>query len=142
MREFDTLQIEIDNACFKLLALHQPVAVDLRTVVSSLKVNADLERVGDLAVNIAEAGQRYLAHPPVKPLIDLPIWEPLRSRCCAKPLDAFTASDAGLAKNVLRQDDWLDGLRDQVLRELVTYMLGNQRIIEPAVDLILILATS
>src|SRR5918993_1460337 len=65
-------QIEIDKACFTLLALYQPVAVDLRTVVSSLKVNDDLERVGDLAVNIAEAGQRHLAHPPVKPLIDLP----------------------------------------------------------------------
>src|SRR5262245_51347472 len=64
------LQIDIDNACFTAMALHQPVAVDLRTIVSSVKINADLERVGDLAVNIGEATQRYLRHPPVKPLID------------------------------------------------------------------------
>ena len=134
----DSLQIEIDDSCFKLLALHQPVAVDLRTVVSSLKVNADLERVGDLAVNIAEAGQRYLAHPPVKPLIDLPRMGGLALKMLREAVDAFTASDVNLAKSVLRQDDWLDGLRDQILRELVTYMLGNQQLIEPAVDLILI----
>jgi phosphate transport system protein len=65
-------QIEIDDHCFRLLALFQPVAVDLRVVVSALRINTDLERVGDLAVNLAEAAQRYLTHPPVKPLVDLP----------------------------------------------------------------------
>ena len=66
------LHIEIDSRCFKLLALHQPMAVDLRAIVSAVKINTDLERVGDLAINIAEAALRYLAHPPVKELIDIP----------------------------------------------------------------------
>ena len=66
------LHIEIDNRCFKLLALHQPMAADLRAIVAAVKINTDLERVGDLAVNIAEAARRYLQHPPVKELIDIP----------------------------------------------------------------------
>jgi phosphate transport system protein len=136
--DIDNLQIEIDNLCFTLLALHQPVAVDLRTVVSVLKINADLERVGDLAVNIAEAGQRYLRHGPVKPLIDLPRMGDLALKMLRQALDAFVAMDVGLAKSVLRQDDWLDALKDQILRELLTYMLGNPRVIEHGVDLILI----
>ena len=68
----NTLHVEIDDRCFKLLALHQPMAVDLRAIISAVKINNDLERVGDLAVNIAEAAQRYMTHPPVKPLIDIP----------------------------------------------------------------------
>jgi phosphate transport system protein len=136
--DIDDLQIEIDNACFTLLALHQPVAVDLRKIVSVLKINADLERVGDLAVNIAEAGQRYLQHPPVKPLIDVPRMGDLALKMLRQALDAFVTMDAGLAKSVLRQDDWLDALKDQILRELLTFMLGDPRVIEPGVDLILI----
>src|ERR1700754_2120597 len=66
------LHMEVDDRCFKLLALHQPMAADLRVIVAALKINTDLERVGDLAVNIGEAGKRYLQHPPVKPLIDIP----------------------------------------------------------------------
>ena len=66
------LHIEIDNRCFTLLALHQPMAADLRAIVAAVKINTDLERVGDLAVNIAEAARRYIAHPPVKKLIDIP----------------------------------------------------------------------
>jgi phosphate transport system protein len=136
--EIDELQIEIDNSCFTLIALYQPVAVDLRTIVSVFKINADLERVGDIAVNIGEAGQRYLQHPPVKPLVDVPRMGVLALKMLRESLDAFVTMDASLAKNVLRQDDWLDALKDQILRELLTYMLGNQRVVEPGVDLILI----
>jgi phosphate transport system protein len=136
--DIDDLQIEIDNSCFTLLALHQPVAVDLRTIVSVLKINADLERVGDLAVNIAEAGQRYLQHAPVKPLIDVPRMGDLALKMLRQALDAFVSMDVSLAKSVLRQDDWLDALKDQILRELITYMLCNPRVVEPSVDLILI----
>ena len=136
--EIDELQIEIDNSCFTLFALYQPVAVDLRTIVSVLKINADLERVGDIAVNIGEAGQRYLQHPPVKPLVDVPRMGVLALKMLRESLDAFVTMDASLAKSVLRQDDWLDALKDQILRELLTYMLGNQRVVEPGVDLILI----
>jgi phosphate transport system protein len=133
----DDLQIEIDNRCFTLLALHQPVAVDLRTVVSILKINADLERVGDFAVNISEAAQRYFLHAPVKPLIDLPRMGDLALKMLHEALEAFVSSDVRLAQGVLRQDDWLDGLKNQIFRELLTYMLGEPRTIEPALELIL-----
>ena len=134
----DDLQIDIDDRCFTLIALYQPVAVDLRTVVSALKINADLERVGDLAVNIAEAAERYIRHPPVKPLIDLPRMGELALKMLREALDAYVSRDVRLAQEVLRQDDWLDALKDQIFRELLTYMLGDRQTIEPAVDLILI----
>ncbi len=134
----DKLQMEIDDRCFTLLALYQPVAIDLRTIVSALKINADLERVGDFAVNIGQAAQRYLLHPPVKPLIDLPRMGELALKMLHEALDAFVARDVSLAQNVLSQDDWLDALKDQIFRELLTFMLGDSRTIEPAVDLILI----
>ncbi len=134
----DDLQIEIDDRCFKLLALQQPVATDLRTIVSAFKINADLERVGDFAVNIGEAAQRYLLHPAVKPLIDLPRMAELALKMLREALDAFVTRDARLAQAVLAQDDWLDALKNQILRELLTYMLGDPLTIEPSVDLILI----
>ncbi len=133
----DDLQIEIDRRCFTLIALYQPVAIDLRTVVSALKINADLERVGDFAVNIAEVAQRYLLHPPVKPLIDLPRMGELALRMLREALDAFVTRDVNLARSVLRQDDWLDAFKEQIFREVLTYMLGDSRTIEPGIDLIL-----
>jgi phosphate transport system protein len=133
----DDLQMEIDRRCFTLIALYQPVAVDLRTVVSALKINADLERVGDFAVNIAEVAQRYLSHPPVKPLIDLPRMGELALRMLREALDAFVTRDVNLAQSVLRQDDWLDAFKEQIFREVLTYMLGDSRTIEPGIDLIL-----
>jgi phosphate transport system protein len=134
----DELQMEIDDRCFKLIALYQPVAVDLRTIVSSLKINGDLERVGDLAVNVGEAAQQYLLHPPVKPLLDLPRMGELAMKMLRESLDAFVRRDVGLAQEVLSQDDWLDAFKGQVFRELLTYMLSNPSTVEPAVDLILI----
>ncbi len=133
----DDLQMEIDKRCFTLVALYQPVAIDLRTVVSALKINADLERVGDFAVNIAEVAQRYLLHPPVKPLIDLPRMGELALRMLREALDAFVTRDVNLAQSVLRQDDWLDAFKEQIFREVLTYMLGDSRTIEPGIDLIL-----
>ncbi|HJZ74116.1 MAG TPA: phosphate signaling complex protein PhoU [Vicinamibacterales bacterium] len=132
------LHIAIDDRCLKLIALQHPVAVDLRIVVSALKINSDLERVGDLAVNCGEAGQRYLLHPPVKPLIDIPRMGELAGKMLREAIDAFVKQDAAPAREVLRQDDWLDALKDQILRELLTYMLGDRATIEPAVELILI----
>ena len=133
----DDLQMEIDNRCFTLIARHQPVAVDLRTLVSAPRISADLERVGDLAVNISEVAQRYLQHPPVKPLIDLPRMGDLALTMLREALDAFLSGDVNLAKTVLSKDDWLDALKDQVFREVLTHMLGDSQTIEPGVDLIL-----
>jgi phosphate transport system protein len=134
----NVMQLEIDDRCFKLFALYQPMAVDLRTIVSAIKINSDLERVGDLAVNIAEAADRYVAHPPVKALIDLPRMGSLAQLMLRQALDAFVSQDIGAAHEVLAQDDVLDGLKNQIFRELLTYMLGDPRKIEPGIDLILI----
>jgi phosphate transport system protein len=132
------LHLEIDDRCFKLLALHQPMAVDLRTIVSIVKINADLERVGDLAVNISEAAGRYVTHPPVKPLIDLPRMGDLAQRMLHDALDAFVSHDVAAAQAVLTEDDVLDALKDQIFRELLTYMLSDPRKIEAAIELVLI----
>ncbi len=99
------LHIEIDDRCFKLLALHQPMAVDLRAIVSAVKINTDLERVGDLAVNIAEAVRRYLLHPPVKELIDIPNMAEIAQDMLRDALDAYVRRDMALAQLVLNQDD-------------------------------------
>ena len=132
------LHIEIDNRCFKMLALHQPMAVDLRAIVSAVKINTDLERVGDLAVNIAEADRRYMRHAPVKELIDIPRMAEIAQRMLRNALDAYVRRDTELAHSVLNEDDTLDALKTQVFRELLTYMLQDPSTIEPALDLILI----
>lgn len=136
--DLNRYHVEIDDRCFKLLALHQPMAGDLRTIVAAVKINSDLERVGDLAVNIAEAAQRYVTHPPVKPLVDIPRMADLAQSMLHDALDAFVSRDLALAQTVLDRDDGLDELKNQVFRELLTYMLGEPRTIEPALDLILV----
>jgi len=132
------LHIEIDSRAFKMLALYQPMAADLRAIVAAVKINTDLERVGDLAVNIAEAAKRYVQHRPVKPLIDIPRMAEIAQRMLRDALDAFVRRDDGLARAVLNEDDKLDALKTQVFRELLTYMLQDPATIEPALDLILI----
>lgn len=132
------LHIEIDSRCFKLIALHQPMAVDLRSIVSAVKINTDLERVGDLAINIAEAVRRYLRHPPVKELIDIPRMADIAQAMLRDALDAYVRRDVDLAHRVLNEDDKLDALKTQVFRELLTYMLQDTSTIEPSLDLILI----
>ena len=134
----NVMQLEIDHRCFKLLALYQPMAIDLRSIVAAVKINGDLERVGDLAVNIGEAGKRYLRHAPVKPLIDIPRMGDLAQTMLRDALDAFVRGDVALAEAVLVQDDTLDALKSQIFRELLTYMLQDPTTIEPALDLILI----
>ncbi|MBK9240902.1 MAG: phosphate signaling complex protein PhoU [Acidobacteria bacterium] len=132
------LHIEIDDRCFKLLALHQPMAGDLRSIVAAVKINTDLERVGDLAVNIAEAVRRYLQHPPVKELIDIPKMAELAQVMLRDSLDAYVRHDLGLARKVLGQDDELDALKTHVFRDLLACMLRDAATIEPSLDLILI----
>src|SRR5712691_2948833 len=132
------LHIEIDSRCFTLLALYQPMAADLRAIVAAVKINTDLERVGDLAVNIAEAARRYLTHPPVKRLIDIPRMATIAQAMLRDALDAFVRRDTALAQRVLDEDDKLDALKTQIFRELLTYMLQDPTTIEPALDLILI----
>jgi phosphate transport system protein len=132
------LHIEVDKRCFRLLALHQPMATDLRAIVAAVKINTDLERVGDLAVNIAEAGTRYISHPPVKKLIDIPQMGDIAQSMLRDALDAFVKRDTRLAHQVLNEDDRLDALKTQVFRDLLTYMLKDQSTVEPSLDLILV----
>ena len=132
------LHIEVDNRCFRLLALHQPMATDLRAIVAAVKINTDLERVGDLAVNIAEAGTRYISHPPVKKLIDIPQMGDIAQSMLRDALDAFVKRDTRLAHQVLNEDDRLDSLKTQVFRDLLTFMLKDQGTVEPSLDLILV----
>jgi phosphate transport system protein len=132
------LHIEVDNRCFTLLALYQPMATDLRSIVAAVKINTDLERVGDLAVNIAEAARRYASHPPVKKLVDIPQMGDIAQAMLRDALDSFVRRDTKLAHQVLNEDDRLDSLKTQVFRELLTYMLNDPTTVEPALDLILI----
>ncbi|HWW84799.1 MAG TPA: phosphate signaling complex protein PhoU [Vicinamibacterales bacterium] len=132
------LHMEIDGRCFTLLALYQPMAVDLRAIVSAVKINTDLERVGDLAINIAEAARLYATHLAVKKLIDIPRMATIAQGMLRDALDAFVKRDIELAKQVLNADDTLDGLKNQIFRELLTYMLQDPTTIEPALELILI----
>jgi phosphate transport system protein len=132
------LHIEVDERCFRLLALYQPMATDLRAIVAAVKINTDLERVGDLAVNIAEAAIRYVGHAPVKKLIDIPKMGDIAQSMLRDALDAYVKRDTALARHVLNEDDQLDGLKTQVFRELLTYMLQDPTTVEPALDLILV----
>ena len=137
-RALNALHIEIDRRGFTLLALQQPMAVDLRAIVAAVKINTDLERVGDLAINIAEAARPYIQHPPVKKLIDIPRMATIAQSMLRDALDAFVRRDVVLAQRVLDQDDILDDLKTQVFRELITYMLQDPSTIEPSLDLILV----
>ena len=132
------LHIEIDDLCLKLLALHSPMATDLRAIMAAIKINSDLERVGDMAVNISEAARRYATHPPVKKLIDIPRMATTAQRMLRDALDSYVRGDVELAQRVLDEDDVLDSLKTQVFRELLTYMLQDPSTIEPSLDLILI----
>ena len=134
----NALHIEVDNRCFMLLALYQPMAVDLRAIVAAVKINTDLERVGDLAINIAEAARQYVGHVPVKKLIDIPRMAAIAQSMLRDALDAFVRRDTELAQHVLNEDDALDSLKTQIFRELLTYMLQDPTTIEPALDLILV----
>ena len=137
-QEINRFHIEIDDRCFKLLALHQPMAVDLRAIMSAVKINTDLERVGDLAVNIAEAAIRYLSHPPVKELVDIPRMSGIAQDMLRNALDAYVSSNVGDAKKVLECDDELDRLKTQVFRDLLEHMRLDPSTVEPSLDLILI----
>ena len=134
----NTLQIEIDDRCFKLLALRQPMATDLRLIMSATRITSDLERVGDLAVNVAEAAARYIQYPPVKPLIDLPRMSLLAQKMLRDALSSFVSGEVTLASDVLKRDDTLDDLKRQLFQELLTYMLNNPDLVAPALDLVLI----
>lgn len=136
--EMDLLCIEIDDRSFTQMALTQPMASDLRFLVASIKINSDLERIGDQAVSIALRARSLISQPQLKPLIDIPRMATVVQDMVRNSLDAFVQQDPELARRVIDRDDEVDALRDQVFRELLTYMMGDATTIPRALDLILI----
>ena len=137
-QQLNRLQVEIDEDVVKLLATRQPVAVDLRFILAATRINSELERIGDLVINITENVHILAQDAPLKPLIDIPRMAETARKMVRESLDAFVNSDAALAQSVIMTDDEVDALKDQVLRELLTYMMADPRTIERALALILI----
>jgi len=137
-RAIDRLEIDVDERCVSLLALRQPMAVDLRFITAALKIGNDLERVGDHAVNIAQSAQRLADEPPLKPLVDIPRMAELAASMLREALDAFVRRDGATARTLVRRDDEVDNLNRQVFRELLTYMIEDPHTITRAMELILV----
>jgi phosphate transport system protein len=132
------MQIEIDDGVQRLLALQAPMAVDLRFLLAVSRINGDLERIGDQAVNIGESAKRILRHAQVKPYVDLPGMVELAEGMLRDSLNAVERGDPELARSVLQRDDQMDHLRDQLFRELLTYMVENSAVVFVAFELILV----
>ena len=132
------LQMKIDDRVVQLLALHQLMAADLRFVLAVSRINNDLERIGDQAVNIAQSAERILRHPRVKPYVDLPRMSEVAEEMVRDSLNAVVRRDVELAQKVLARDDQVDNYRDQIFRELLTYMMGDSSVVYPAFELILV----
>lgn len=130
------LEIEIEDSGIKLIALYQPEASFLRVVIAIIKINNDLERIGDHAVNIAERALFLIPRPLVKPLIDLPRMGKTTRKMLKESLDSFARKDANLAISVCKEDEEVDSLRDQIVRELITYMISDPSTIERSIQLI------
>jgi len=132
------LEIAIEEMCLKLLALRQPMAIDLRFITAAMKIVTDLERMGDQAVNIAERAISLNQEPQLKPYIDLPRMAEIVQSMVKDVLDAFVKQDSKLARSVCERDDLVDGLNDQVFRELLTYMISDSKTITRAVHLMIV----
>jgi phosphate transport system protein len=121
--------VEIDELCLKLLALHQPAARDLRLITTALKITTDLERIGDMAAHIAERALELDAEAPVEPkaesMIDLPLMANLARSMLHRALDAFVREDPELALDVCQSDDAIDKLHSQLFRALVAFMVND-----------------
>jgi len=134
----NTAQRELDEMAYELLAKEQPMAIDLRFILAVIKINNDLERMGDLAVNITERALTLMREPAVKPLIDIPRIADLAESMVHRALDAFAKHDAEMARDVLLSDDAVDRLRDAVYDELLSFMQEERSTINRAVSLMFI----
>ena len=136
-RQVNALHIDIDEVCLRLIALHQPAAGDLRLIAAAIKINSDLERVGDQAVNIAETGVYLLKAPKIK-LGDIPRMVEVAAGMLKDALDAFSRGDVELARDVIKRDDEEDRLKSQTFNELVTLMQRDASAIQRGMDIILV----
>ena len=132
------MQIEIDELATTLLAREQPVATDLRFITAAMKINTDLERMGDLAVNISERARSLMDQKLVRPPVDIPHLASLVESMVRKALDAFVKKDSELARVVLASDDAVDALRDAIFSELIRFMERDLTVVRQSVDLLLV----
>jgi phosphate transport system protein len=137
-REVDQMEIDIDEACHSVLSRKQPAAGDLRFLVAVMKINSDLERIGDSAVNIAHSVEPLLAQPPLETRADLPLLSQRVQDMVRDSLNAFVRKDARLASQVLASDDLVDTLYKQIFRELLTAMIEDPTTVTRALHLLLI----
>jgi phosphate transport system protein len=136
--QINELHLELDDRALQLLALQQPMAVDLRFITATMKINSDLERMGDQAVNIAQRALSIVAQPALKPLIDISRMADIAEKMVKDALDAFVSRDTELARQVVLRDDEVDSYRDLIFRELIAHMIKDPRHILQALDLILV----
>jgi phosphate transport system protein len=137
-RQVNAYDVEVDEQCVSLLALHQPAAGDLRFITTAMKIVTDLERIGDQAVNIAQRVLELNREPQLKPYIDLPRMADRAQRMVKESLDAFVAGDTALARQVCGEDAEVDALKEQIFRELLTFMMEDPRTIPRAIRVILV----
>ncbi len=134
-RQVNSMDVEVDENCIRLLALQQPTARDLRFVTTAMKISTELERMSDLSENIAERAIELNEEPQLKPYIDLPRMANWTMRMVKESLDAFVGSDAALARKVIADDDFVDDVTEQLFRELLSFMLENPKTITRAIRL-------
>ncbi len=136
--QVNNMEVEIDNLCIKILALYHPEAEDLRVVTMIMKINNDLERIGDHAVNIAKMSIPLSEQPPIKPLIDIPRMADKAIEMLKESLDSFMKLDSEMAVQVCVKDDEVDALEPQIVRELMTYVMSDAQLMDRALRLIFI----
>lgn len=137
-RTINTLESSIEEQAFQLIALHQPMAKDLRLIFAAIRIVGDIERVGDHAVNIAQSADRLASYPHIVPEPEIVEMARLSRKMLADALTAFVRGDAPLARDVCRRDDAVDALNDSVFRILLTHMMEDQRVIGPGMELLLV----
>ncbi len=136
--QINDMHLELDDRALQLLALQQPMAIDLRLITAGMKMNSDLERMGDQAVNIAQRALSILTQPQLKSVIDIPRMAEMAEKMLKDALDAFVRKDNELARDVVLRDDQIDQYRDLVFRDLIALMIKEPRSIQQALDLILV----
>ena len=136
--QIDMLEIEVEKQCLELLARRQPIAIDLRFITSVMKINSDLERIGDLAANIAHKSRILIKYPQLKPLIDIPKMAEIVRSMLKDSISALISNDSALARKICSRDTDVDGFYVQIFREVLTYMMESSNNIKTGIELILI----
>jgi phosphate transport system protein len=136
--EVNELQMEIDERAVQLTALQQPVGSDVRFLFMAARITSELERIADQAVNISQSAEKLISQPPLKPLVDIPVMGDVARKMVRESLEAIVRKDVAIAETVLKDEDQVDAFRDQIFRELLTFMMADPSTISRALSLILI----